>query len=103
MSLDWNITPGTYGSIWEPCAVPTTTGCDVTNDYVGAWAAMQLMTYSAGDIVMGVDGLYYIATNDTHNSGGNNPDLLQWLPQGNGVYQGLGGGGNPWVLCTSTV
>ena len=98
---DYNLAPGTYGSIWLPCDQPTTPSCDLNNlAYVGnssAWAAMQQMQYDAGDVVLH-GGYYYVATFDL--TGPMNPNNYQYMP--GDYYAGVGGGGSPWVLCLST-
>ena len=98
---DYNLTPGTYGSIWLPCDQPTTPSCDLNNlanvNNSSNWAPMQQMQYVTGDVVL-YNNYYYVATFDL--TGPMNPDSYQYIP--GSYYAGVGGGGSPWVLCLST-
>ena len=87
---DIQLAPGTYGSMWLPCATASTT-CTMTpqNDQ-GGFSNILALTYSAGDIVQATNGFYYV-----HN-GAANPDNAAFEPGDPSMNYFAG---SPWELC----
>ena len=87
---DIQLAPGTYGSMWLPCATASTT-CTLTaqNDQ-GAFSNILALTYSAGDIVQATNGFYYV-----HN-GAANPNNAAFEPGDPSMNDYAG---SPWELC----